>query len=164
MKCILLLLVLFPVICIAQLKKSYLHIYGGLSRSNETSTKGIVGVSGGPRLGDAFGLGFGIGFVQFEMPYFPLTVDLSLIPTRKKLAPIAGIKAGYGIFNYQPATNTTVRGGFVGSAFAGITLPGIKLKPNLLIGGTRYSFKSTFQNKTVASDDKRIFVAAGFLF
>jgi hypothetical protein len=164
MKYLLVLLILCSTTCTAQLRKGYLHMHGGLSRSNETTTKGILGFSGGSRLGNAIGVGFGIGFIQFEKPYFPLTVDLSLIPTGKKVAPIAGIKAGYGIFNYQPTTTTTVRGGFVGSAFAGITLPGIKLRPNIMIGGTRYSFKSTYQNKTAASDDKRIFVAIGFLF
>jgi hypothetical protein len=164
MKLALPLLLLFPIFCPAQLKKSYLQMYGGLSWSNEATTKGIVGLSAGPRLGDAIGVGVGVGFIQFEKPYVPLTIDLSLIPTLKKINPIAGAKAGYGIFNYEPSSGTTVHGGFVVSAFAGVTLPGRKLRPNITLGGTRYSFKENHQSKSVITDDKRIFAAIGFLF
>ena len=164
MKIILPLLLLLPFVGAGQQNKGYLQVYGGLSRSNEATTKGVAGVSGGPRLGDAFGLGVGIGFIQFTKPYIPLTVDLSFIPTQKKLNPMAGVKAGYGIFKYDPEIGTTVRGGFVGTVFAGITLPGKTVRPNIMLGGTRYIFKSTYPTKSVVTDDKRFFAAIGLLF
>jgi hypothetical protein len=164
MKPVLLVVLLCPIFCQAQLKKSYLQMYGGLSWSNEATTKGIAGLSVGPRLGDAIGVGIGVGFIQFEKPYVPLTIDFSLIPTVKKINPVAGVKGGYGIFNYKPSSSTTVQGGFVISVFAGVTLPGRKLRPNIMVGGTRYSFKENRQSKTVITDDKRIFATIGILF
>jgi hypothetical protein len=164
MKILLPLLLMLPFVGSGQQRKGYLQAYGGLSRSNEATTKGIEGISGGPKLGDAVGIGVGVGFIDFEKPYIPLTADLSFIPTRKKLNPIAGIKAGYGFFKYDPAIGTTVRGGFVSTAFAGIALPGKTVRPNIMIGGTRYTFKSTYPTKSVVTDDKRFFAAIGFLF
>ena len=164
MKLLLHLLLVFPIIGFAQQTKGYLHGHGGLSISNEAPAKGIAGISGGLRMGEKFGIGLGIGFIEFSKPYIPLTVDLSLIPVRKKINPIAGLKAGYGLFNYDPAIGTSVRGGFVSTAFAGITLPGKNVRPNIMIGGTRYTFKSTYPSKSLVTDDKRFFAAIGFLF
>src|SRR5690349_16915828 len=113
MKILLPLLLLLPFVGSGQQRKGYLQAYGGLSRSNEATTKGIAGISAGPRLGDDFAVGAGIGFIEFTKPYIPLTVDLSFIPTQKKINPIAGLKAGYGVFKYDPVIGTTVRGGFV---------------------------------------------------
>jgi hypothetical protein len=163
MKLLLLPLLLISIITNAQQKKTYLHAFGGPSYSNEATTKAIFGLSAGARFGKIFGIGLGAGFIQFEKPYIPLTVDLYLIPVVKKVSPIAGVKAGYGIFNYHPSGNTTMKGSFVGSAFAGITLSHVKMKPNITIGATRYSYKEIRPTKTKNSDDKRFFAAIGIL-
>lgn len=162
MKMLIFIMLVMPVVTTAQ-EKGYLHGYAGLSRSNEATTHGVVGLSGGLKMGNVFAVGAGAGFIQFEKPYIPVTFDLSLIPTNKKINPIAGVKAGYGFFNYHPSSTETVRGGFVATAFAGITLSHVKFKPNITAGGTRYTFKSSYLTKKVGTDDKRGFIAIGFL-
>ena len=162
MKVLIFIMLAMPVAVAAQ-EKGYLHGFAGLSRSNEATTHGVVGLSGGLKMGKAFAVGAGVGFIQFEKPYIPLTIDLSLIPTNKKVNPIAGVKAGYGFFNYHPSSTETVRGGFVATAFAGIMLSRVKFKPNITAGATRYTFKSSYQTKTIGTDDKRGFIAIGFL-
>lgn len=164
MKTLIMLSCLIPVITLAQQKKAYLHIYGGSSWSNEATTKGILGMSAGRVTANAIGIGVGVAFIQFEKSYFPVTVDLSYLPAGKKVNPVAGIKAGYGFFDYHPSGVTTVRGGFVASGFAGISFSQLKFKPNLTLGGTRYTFRSTYPGKTVRSDDKRLSATIGFLF
>jgi hypothetical protein len=164
MKLLSFLLLLLPIVGLCQQKKTYLQGYGGLSWSNEATTKGVAGVSGGRTIWNNVAVGLGIGFIQFEKPYIPLTVDLSFMPSGKKVNLIAGVKAGYGIFKYDPSISTSVRGGFFSTAFAGIALGTGKVRPNITIGGTRYTFRSKYPAKTVGSDDKRMFAGIGLSF
>jgi hypothetical protein len=144
-------------------KKGYFHLYGGVSHSKEND-KGLFGISAGARSGKDLAYGIGIAYMNYDKPYFPLTLDLSYLPQTKKITPIAGARAGYGIYNHKLTSVVTVKGGFTGSIFAGVALPGEKVKINLIAGGNRNSFSNKTGFSSISSFENRLFVTLGMLF
>lgn len=159
MKHILFVLLLLPAIAFGQ--KGYYHFYGGLSHSKDND-KGFGGISFGPKINKDLGLGGGISYIGFEKPYIPVTLDLTLLVKSKKVVPIGGIKAGYGLYNYTTRVGT-VRGGFTGTLMAGASFPTAKIRTTVTAGVSRYSFNSTLLRRKVSSYDDRIFLAIGVL-
>jgi hypothetical protein len=109
------------------------------------------------------GYGIGIGYINLDKPYFPLTIDLTFLPQTKKFAPIAGAKAGYGIYNYKLISGVTIKEGFTGTLFAGVALPGEKAKVNIMVGGSRNSFTRKTGFSGISSFENRVFAAVGIL-
>lgn len=169
MKHYLLLLLLFPAFAFAQSKGGYFSLRGGAAFKDDI-TKGIGHISVGYSDNHIFGIGGGIGYINFEKPYIPLTVDLSFFGKPDKIAPVIIGSAGYGIYNYS-RYGTSVRGNFTGSLNAGVSFPVKKYTKVFLTGGYAiYSFKgganiiTTSENIRLGESVKMFTVTGGFKF
>src|SRR5690606_2147575 len=100
MKHLLLFTLLLPIISSAQ-DKGYASLYGGLSIKEQT--KGVFNLSAGLLLDGVVGFGAGVGLINYDRPYIPITADISFFGRRGKISPLAIIKAGYG--QYQGVNN-----------------------------------------------------------
>lgn len=150
-------------------KGGYFSFRGGAAFKDDI-TKGIAHISVGYSDNHIFGIGAGIGFIEFEKPYIPLTVDLSFFGKPDKIAPVIIGSAGYGIYNYS-RYGTSVRGGFTGSLNAGVSFPVKKTTKVFLTGGySIYSFKgganiaTANENIRLGENIKMITVTGGFKF
>lgn len=123
---------LLPSIAAAQ-GNGYASIYGGVS--HHENTKGIFNLSVGLLSGDAVGVGAGVGYVQYDKPYIPLTADISFFGKSGKISPLIIGKAGYGVYN-----SMSTRGGFTASGYLGISIPVGKTKALLMAGYSTYTF------------------------
>lgn len=146
----------------AQTKQpGYLSISGGAAFFDD-KPKVMGHISAGVSPSRTFGIGAGIGFVDIDNTYIPLTVDISFFGKPGKISPVVIGSAGYGVYK---KTNPyfTVKGGFTGSLKAGIALPAKKYTKLLLTGGySIYSFTggqniSTSGNSYKAKDNVKVF-------
>lgn len=160
-----LLVISLPVIAQKKTHKGYFSLRGGLAVKDDTN-KGIANLSVGLSPTDGVGIGAGIGFIDFDAPYLPLTADISFFGKRGKVSPVVIGSAGYGVYNYGNSY-ATVRGGFTGSINAGIAFPVKKNKVFFTGGYAVYSFTGTTNRATTggsikAKDDiKMLTVTAG---
>jgi len=145
---------------IAQSKKQsgYVCLRGGMAFKDD-------GVSNG-----TFGIGGGFGYISFDKPYIPLTVDISYFGRPGKVSPVIIGQAGYGVYNYSSAY-VVGRGGFTGSISGGIGLPmRHKNKFIFTVGYYTYGFSTTSNvysssnSKTIDSRENRFAATFGFKF
>lgn len=162
------LLVLCTILAVAQKKHSgYISLRGGPSFKDNT-VKGIASVSVGFSSNSTFGIGGGFGYINFEKPYIPLTVDVSFFGKPGKVSPVVIAQAGYGIYNYTTAY-TVGRGGFTGSLNAGVGFP-VKGKNKIIVtaGYYTYGFTTTTSiytgsnSKKTSSKENRFATTFGF--
>jgi hypothetical protein len=158
MKNLILIVLLFPAFSYSQ--DGYMQIYGGLSpKANDNKT--VAGISVGGLVADAVGFGAGVGYIQFEKSYLPLTFDLSFFGTTGKVSPVFIGRAGYGIYNYQTEVSET-GGAFTGSLNAGIAFPIAKMKLMFMGGVSTYGFSTQMTGFSKAkSDVTRYSITAG---
>lgn len=153
----------------AQSKKQggYFSLRGGPSFKDNT-VKGIASISVGFSDNYTFGIGGGFGYINFEKPYIPLTVDISFFGKPGKVSPVVIGQAGYGVYNYT--TRYIVgRGGFTGSLSAGIGFP-IRGKNKIIItaGYYTYGFTTTTSiyngsnTQKTSTKENRLAVTIGF--
>lgn len=116
-----------------KMQPGYLSISGGAALLKD-ATKVIGHISAGVSPNRVFGIGAGIGFVNIDNTYIPLTVDISYFGKPGKITPVVIGSAGYGVYKKANPYFTT-KGGFTGSLRAGIALPGKKSAKLLLTGG-----------------------------
>lgn len=162
-----LLFLMLPLLSTAQqVKHGYFSLRGGASMKGD-QMKGIVSISVGASNNSAFGIGAGIGYINFEKPYLPLTIDMSFFGKPGKLSPVVIGQAGYGVYNYTAAYIVS-RGGFTGSLSAGLAVP-VNRKDKFIftIGYYTYNFISTTRYpgagiKKIGSNENRIAVTVGF--
>lgn len=114
-------LVLIAINALAQPKGGYFSIRGGYAIQDELK-KGIAQLSIGVSPNHTLGVGAGVGYIDFDKPYIPLTFDISFFGKPGKISPTVIGSAGYGVYRYQSAI-TNVKGGFTGSLSAGIAIP-----------------------------------------
>lgn len=120
-------------------KGGYLSLRGGAAFKDEL-TKGIAHLSIGVSPHHAFGVGGGVGYIQFDKPYIPLTVDISFFGKPDKIAPVVIGSAGYGFYKNK-TPYFTEKGGFTGSLNLGVSVPIKKYTRLFLTGGySIYSF------------------------
>jgi hypothetical protein len=147
-----LLVISFPTFAQKKVQKGYFSLRGGLAIKDDIN-KGIANLSLGLSPTDGVGIGAGVGFIDFDAPYLPLTVDISFFGKRGKVSPVVIGSAGYGVYNYSNSY-ATVRGGFTGSINAGVALP-IKRNKFFFTGGYAvYSFTSTTNRATAGGSVK----------
>lgn len=164
-------LLLFAVLITnAQAKKQggYVILRGGPSFKDNT-VKGIASISVGLSNNNIIGIGGGIGYISFEKPYIPLTVDISFFGKLGKVSPVILGQAGYGVYNYSTAY-VVGRGGFTGSLNGGIGLP-FKGKNKFIVtvGYYTYGFVTTSKinngaTQKTTSNEGRFAVTFGFKF
>lgn len=142
-KQLLFVLLAFSLPCIAQKKEhhGYFNIRGGIALKDDLN-KGIANISLGLSPSDGIGIGAGIGYINFDAPYLPLTADISFFGKRGKVSPVIIGSAGYGVYN-KSNNYITVRGGFTGSINAGISFPVKKNKVFFIGGYSVYNFKGS---------------------
>lgn len=128
-----------PVIAQKNVHHGYFSLRGGIALKNDIN-KGIAHMSLGLSPSPAVGIGAGVGFVNFEKPYLPLTLDISFFGIPGKVSPVIIGSAGYGVYNYSNRY-ATIRGGFTGSINAGIAFPVKRNKVFFTGGCSIYSFK-----------------------
>ena len=155
----------------AQSKKQggYVSLRGGISFKDNT-VKGIASISVGLLNNGTFGIGGGFGYINFEKPYIPLTVDISFFGKPGKVSPVVIGQAGYGVYNYSTAY-VVGRGGFTGSINGGIGLP-IKHKNKFIftVGYYTYGLTTTTNAysgnnaKSVSSKESRFAATFGLKF
>ena len=121
-----------------KLQPGYLAISGGAAFFEE-APKGMGQISFGVSPSRTFGIGAGIGFVDIDKAYIPLTVDISYFGKPGKISPVVIGSAGHGIYK-NTTPYFTIKGGFTGSLNVGVALPTKKYTKLLLTGG--YSFYS----------------------
>jgi len=161
-----LLLLAIALTTIAQNNQSgYVVLRGGPSFKDNT-TKGIASISVGLLSKGTVGIGGGFGFINYEKPYIPLTIDISFFGKPGKVSPVIIGQAGYGVYNYS-SIYVVGRGGFTGSISAGVGLP-VKSKNKFIVtvGYYTYGFTTTTkgQNGTsmrTASKDNRLAATFG---
>lgn len=166
---------LFPIfalstlLCSAQQKDKggYFSLRGGIAVKDE-QTKGIAHMSIGVSPNHIFGVGAGIGYIDFDKPYIPLTVDISFFGKPGKVTPTIIGSAGYGVYRFS-TPYTEVKGGFTGSLNAGMALPLKKYTKLFLTAGYAiYSFnggkniQSSGTSYYRESNVKMFTVSAGF--
>lgn len=118
----------------AQTKQpGYLSISGGAAFLN-SAPKVMGHISAGVSPSRVFGIGAGIGVVDIDNTYIPLTIDVSFFGKPGKITPVVIGSAGYGVYKKINPYFTT-KGGFTGSLRAGIALPGKNYAKLLLTGG-----------------------------
>lgn len=143
----------------------YFSIRGGIALKDDMN-KGIANLSLGLSPSDGVGIGAGIGYINFDAPYLPLTVDISFFGKRGKVSPLIIGSAGYGVYN-KSNSYVTVRGGFTGSINAGISFPVKKNKVFFTGGYSVYNFQGSKNLATSGvsywanGDIKMITIAAG---
>jgi hypothetical protein len=144
----------------------YFSLRGGAAFKEET--KGIAHMSVGFSPTRVFGIGAGVGFIQFDKPYIPLTVDMSFFGNPYKISPVIIGSAGYGIYEYNTGYNK-VTGGFTGSLNLGVSFPVKKYTKMFLTGGYSIYIFSGGQNIMTGNDNikaessiKMFTVTAGF--
>lgn len=145
----------------------YFSMRGGAAFKDDIK-KGIGHISIGISPNHIFGIGAGIGFIDFDKPYIPLTVDISFFGKPGKVAPVVIGSAGYGVYEYA-SRYATVKGGFTGSLNVGLSMPLKKYSKFFVTGGYAiYSFTggtnvSTSGNDIRAESSIKMFViTAGF--
>lgn len=121
-------------------KGGYMSLRGGPSFKDNT-VKAIASISVGFSDNHTFGIGGGFGYINFEKPYIPLTVDISFFGIPGKVSPVIIGQAGYGIYNYTTAY-TVGRGGFTGSLNAGVGFP-VKGKNKIIVTAGYYTYGFT---------------------
>jgi hypothetical protein len=137
----------------AQMKGGYFSLRGGAAFKDDLR-KGIAHMSIGISPNHIFGVGAGVGYVQFEKTYIPLTVDISFFGKPDKIAPVVIGSAGYGIYEYNTGYNK-VKGGFTGSLNVGVSIPVKKYTKVFLTGGySIYSFSGGENIQTGGNDIK----------
>lgn len=148
----------------AQSKGGYFSARGGMSFKDEVK-KGVGHISVGVSPNHIFGVGAGIGYIDFEKPYIPLTVDISFFGKPGKISPTVIGSAGYGVYKYN-TTAVNIKGGFTGSLNAGVAFP-VKnnTKAFITAGYSIYSFsKGNFylsDNYYKESNIKMVTITAG---
>lgn len=78
-------------------KGGYFSVRGGAAFKSDI-TKGIAYMSIGVSPNHTFGVGAGIGFIDFDKPYIPLTIDISFFGKPGKISPVVIGSAGYGVY------------------------------------------------------------------
>ncbi len=157
-------LLLLPLSLIAQKKSAgYGLIRGGISpKSNEV--KGMAFVSFGAEAGKSMGLGFGVGYINYDRPYLPFTFDVTYFGKKGKFTPLIIAQAGYGVYNYKVSV-VTLRGGFTGSLSAGFAAPLKNHKLLFSIGIHNFGFTSyttlNGRQQVVHSDQTRPVITVG---
>lgn len=161
--------VLTASLCSAQSKKQggYFSLRAGPS-FNDNTVKAIASVSVGFSDNNTFGIGGGFGYINFEKPYIPLTVDISFFGIPGKVSPVIIAQAGYGVYNYATAY-TVGRGGFTGSLNAGVGFP-VKGKNKIIVtaGYYTYGFTTTTSvytgsnQKKTSTRENRLAATIGF--
>lgn len=159
-------LLLFCLSASAQ-KGGYFSIRGGAAFKDE-QRKGIAHMSIGVSPNHIFGVGAGVGYIDFDKPYIPLTVDISFFGKPGKISPVIIGSAGYGVYEYSNPY-ATVKGGFTGSLNVGVSLP-VKKYTKLFVtaGYSIYSFNGGSNISTNGPDIrsesniKMFTVTAGF--
>lgn len=142
----------------------YLFLKGGFFQKDEP--RGLANISIGALKNKEFGIGFGVGFIGFEKPYIPITLDLTYFGKPGKITPVIQAQAGYGIYSYQSA-NALINGGFTGTVSAGVALPSKKSKFILLVGAqtlhftTQTSGTGSIAAKTIGSNETGVIVTFG---
>jgi hypothetical protein len=116
----------------AQKQPGYVSIRGGAAFVND-APKVTGAISFGVSPNRTVGIGAGIGVVDLEKTYVPLTVDISYFGKPNKVSPIVVGSAGYGIYK-NDSPYFTEKGGFTGSLNVGIALP-TKISKFFLTGG-----------------------------
>lgn len=131
----------------------YFSLRGGAAFKDDYK-KGITHLSIGISPNNTWGIGGGIGYIDFDKPYIPLTIDLSFFGKPGKVSPIVIGSAGYGIYRYSTPFSE-IKGGFTGSLNAGAGFP---LKKNtklfLTAGYSIYSFDGG-KNVSITGNDIR---------
>lgn len=145
----------------------YFSLRGGAAVKDDYK-KGIGHLSIGISPSHVWGVGAGIGYIDFDKPYIPLTIDLSFFGKPEKISPVVIGSAGYGIYRYSTPFSE-IKGGFTGSLNAGAAFP---LKKNtklfLTAGYSIYSFNGGENVQTAGvsykaeSNIKMFTVTAGF--
>lgn len=166
---------LFPIFtltvlfCHAQQKDKggYFSLRCGVAVKDD-QTKGIAHMSIGVSPNHIFGIGAGVGYIDFDKPYIPLTVDISFFGKPGKISPVVIGSAGYGVYKYN-TPYFTVKGGFTGSLNVGGAIP-VKGNTKLFLtaGYAIYSFNGGKNIQTsgssyqAESNVKMFTVSAGF--
>lgn len=120
-------------------KGGYFSLRGGMAFKDGDS-KGITHMSIGVSPNHVLGIGAGIGYIDFDKPYIPLTIDLSFFGKPGKVSPVIIGSAGYGIYSYN-TPYAEVKGGFTGSLNVGLSMPVKKYTKFFVTGGYAiYSF------------------------
>lgn len=129
----------------------YFSLRGGAAFKDDIK-KGIGHISIGVSPNHIFGIGTGIGFIDFDKPYIPLTVDISFFGNPGKVAPVVIGSAGYGVYEYT-SRYATVKGGFTGSLNVGLSMPLKKYSKFFVTGGYAiYSFTGGTNISTSGND------------
>jgi hypothetical protein len=129
---------LISVNSLAQKQPGYFSIRGGTAFVNDVP-KVTGNISFGVSPNRTIGIGAGIGVVDLEKTYIPLTVDISYFGKPSKASPIVVGSVGYGLYK-NDSPYFTEKGGFTGSLNAGIALP-TKISKFFIMGGySIYSF------------------------
>lgn len=133
-------------ICIATLVSAqkdlggYFSLRGGMAFKDDLK-KGIAHMSMGISPNRIVGIGAGIGYVDFDKPYIPLTIDISFFGKPGKVTPVVIGSAGYGVYEYNNSY-ATVKGGFTGSLNIGLSMSIKKYSKFFVTGGYAiYGFK-----------------------
>lgn len=149
---LLIIALLFSLSATAQ-KGGYFSLRGGAAFKDDLR-KGIAHMSLGYSHNHIFGIGAGIGYIDFDKPYIPMTVDISFFGKPGKISPVVIGSAGYGIYEKTNPYFTT-KGGFTGSLNVGGALPvkGYR-KLFLTVGYALYYFNGGENVQTTGSTYK----------
>lgn len=134
------LLVFFTALAFAQKDLGgYFSLRGGMAFKDDLK-KGIAHMSMGVSPNRIVGIGAGIGYIDFDKPYIPLTVDISFFGQPGKVSPVVIGSVGYGVYSYN-TLYSEVKGGFTGSLNVGLSMPVKKFSKFFVTGGYAiYSF------------------------
>lgn len=145
----------------------YFSLRGGMAFKDDLK-KGIAHMSMGISPNHIIGIGGGIGYINFDKPYIPLTIDISFFGKPGKVTPVVIGSAGYGIYSYN-TPYSEVKGGFTGSLNVGLSMPVKKYSKFFVTGGyATYGFKGG-SNVAINGNDirsqsniKMFMITAGF--
>lgn len=156
-----LLVISLPAIAQKNNQKGYFSIRGGLAIKDDFN-KGTGIMSLGLSPTDGVGIGAGFGYIDFDAPYLPFTVDISFFGKRGKISPVVIGSAGYGVYN-KTYSYAVVRGGFTGSINGGVAFPVKKSKVFFTAGYSVYNFinKNVGRNVKAKDDIKMLTITAG---
>lgn len=143
-------------------QSSYFSVYGGIT-FKEDANKPAGGISVGQYLDKdkTNGIGMGIGVLDYDKPYIPITLDFSYFGTAGKVTPMLIMRAGYGVYNYSN-TYVRIRGGFAGNISAGVSAP-VKGRSKLFVSAAYYynSFSTIIQRSKNVTYDERFAAIIG---